>query len=574
MKSRLQTTVVKLFIALFPIIACYIYFRYVVPYHVCFKEQIQLFVYSSTDILPYFSKPAILACLGGDFLTQFLYSKTGGAVVITLLLVAEWGLIFLTLKRFAAASRHDTFLLLWSLFPVAIEWILYPKYSFSLALSVSFIIAILAFFFYTKAKGKIAILVGVLMIPALYMIGGASVFLFAFLAILYDIKRGRNRFVYWLFIVGLSIILPFILRLSFLLTLKRAYFYPYSDIVQMLSLVAMAFLAFHEMMGQARHDKLLRQPRHGSTIMIVVLIAAFIAGLVKFTDINQEKIYGVTIEAYHKNWNKVLEIAESAELQNHVAASYTNLALSQKNLMGERLMDFYQPFTSGLFLPILPEVGNFAIFASSDAYYYVGNMDMAQHAAMVGMIFSPYQRSARLVERLAEINMKTGDIAAAMKYIRILESTLFYRKKVERLRNISPLEFSMKNIMRSSNTYEELEFFIINNPDNLPAINYLLCSCLLTKDISAFFKAYSTYFKGKSDHVPKVYAEALLIYFAVKKTTAKELAEYGIPREIIKSFDEYTRMYEQYDRSLAPMQKKFPNTYWLFFHFAVKKNNN
>jgi hypothetical protein len=200
-------------------------------------------------------------------------------------------------------------------------------------------------------------------------------------------------------------------------------------------------------------------------------------------------------------------------------------------------------------------------------------MDMAHHAAMLGMIFSPNQRSARMVERLAEINMITGDIPAAMKYVRILESTLFYKKKADRLKAIQHQEFSREKIMRSSETKDALEFLIERNPDNLPAINYLLCYHLLKKDIPAFFEAYSAYFKGRSRHVPKVYAEALLIYFAATKSTVKEVAEYGIPSETIKSFGEYTRLYEKSNAKLAPMQEKFPNTYWLFYHFATISNN-
>ena len=151
------------------------------------------------------------------------------------------------------------------------------------------------------------------------------------------------------------------------------------------------------------------------------------AGLIKTTDQKQEKLYGIAIEAHHENWDKVLEIAESVELLNNIATYYTNIALSEKNLLGERLMDFYQPFSSGLLLPTIPGYSWFALGAATDAYYYIGDMEMAQHAAMVGMISTPQKRSARLTKRMAEINLAKGDIPAATKYQRILESTLFYK---------------------------------------------------------------------------------------------------------------------------------------------------
>ena len=580
MKSNLQTTGLKFIAALIPLTACFLYFRYIIPYHVCFKEQIQLFVYSSSYIMSYFSKPAVLACLGGDFLTQFLYLKTGGALVITLLLAVEWGLIFLTLKRFFTVETRRAASLLWcaASLPVIIEWISYPRLSFSLDLSVSFVIALSAFLIYAKTHGKITVAAGILLIPMLYMMAGASVFLFLILAILYDIHCGRRRFVYWAIILALSVVIPVIFRHSFLLTLKQAYFYPYSGIMQGLSLVALAlmallFVCFNNPCKSASSafQKTFETAPYGSVIIYMVLVSILIFGLVKFTDRRQEKLFGITVEAYHENWDKVLEIAESAELQSPVASCYTNIALSQKNLMGERLMDFYQPFATGLFLPIAPTSGWFAIFAGSDAYYHVGDMDMAQHAAMLGMIFSPNQRSARMAERLAETNMANGDIPAATKYIRMLESTLFYKTKASRLKDKPHQGIFRENILRGSNTKDALEFLIENHPDNLPALNYLLCYYLLNKDIPAFFKAYTLYCKGKNNPVPKVYAEALLIYFAVMKSTVKEVAEYGLHPEIIKSFGEYTCLYEKSNGNLMPVQEKFPNTYWLFYHFATSK---
>ena len=114
------------------IISCFLYFRYATIYHICFKEQIQLFVYSWSYLFTYFSKPAAFACLGGDFFTQFLYFKGGGAAIVTFLLAVEWLFIFWVLKRFSVRG----YALFWSLLPVIADWILFSQISFSLSLSV------------------------------------------------------------------------------------------------------------------------------------------------------------------------------------------------------------------------------------------------------------------------------------------------------------------------------------------------------------------------------------------------------------------------------------------------------
>ena len=42
-------------------------------------------------------------------------------------------------------------------------------------------------------------------------------------------------------------------------------------------------------------------------------------------------------------------------------------------------------------------------------------MTMAEHASLLSMIFSPQNKSVRMVQRLAEINLINGDNEAARK---------------------------------------------------------------------------------------------------------------------------------------------------------------
>ena len=563
MKNNNITTALGYTTGIVLAICCFFYFRYLVPYHLCFKEQIQLFVYSSTYLLTYFSKPAVLACLVGDFLIQFFYFKGIGPVIVTLLLAVEWLLVFHALKQFSVKR----YALLWSFLPVIIEWLTIP-YAFSVALSVSFIIALSAFILYTKFNRIIVVLA---MIPVLYIFAGASVFLFLLLVVSYDILYGRKRYVYWIIMLGLAFSIPLFLRYIYFLTYNQAYFYPYSGFKQALSFVTLVFIVllfvcFKRLRGQNADIRYL-------AVTLIILVTVLVTGIVKTTNRNQEYLFGMLVESYHNNWDKVLNIAEKANLQNSIASCYTNMALSKKSLLGERLMDFYQPSISGLLLPNTPGVSWFTIFACNDAYYHVGDIDMAQHAAMLALISSPFQRSVRMVERLVETNMSNGDIAVSMKYIRMLESTLFHKKKPDLFENKSNVMTFEKDVIRkASNKQILLELLTESNPDNIPALDYLLCYYLLTKDIHAFFKVYTSCYKGKFNHVPKVYAQALLIYFDSMKSSAEEIASYNIQPEITKSFNEYINLHRLSNGNYNSMQKKFPNTYWLYYQFAITNN--
>ena len=560
---------IKLIAILLPLAGFFFYFRYAAPYHIGFKEQMQMFVFSSSYIMSYFSKPAVLACLGGDFMTQFFFFKTGGAAVVTLSLATVWLLIYLTLKRFPAVTCHSkspkATLYAVSLLPVIVEMMAIPGYYFTIALSVSFIIALSAFLIYTKIRGMPAVITGILMIPALYMIAGASVFLFVFLAIFYDMQHKRLRFVYRAVILGLATTVPPLVRHCYLLSFEQAFFYPYPGIKQGLSLVTLSLAVFLFVCFGNLKIKPLKP-----FLSFIVLVFVLITGLVKTRDRDQENLFGLMIEAYHENWDQVLLIAEKAKLKNPVATCYANIALSQNSLLGERLLDFYQPYSSGLVLPLSLNFNVLEIFTTNDIYFHLGDMDMALHAAVVGMISAPHKRSARMVERMAAINLAIDETAVANKYKRMLERTMFHKPKIHALPHRERGVFKENVIRNPSQIKITLELLAAGNPDNLPAVNYLLCYYLLNADIISFFNAYTSYFKIKNIPVPKVYAEALLIYFTVTKSTPEEMTTYHIQPEIIRTFGEYNRLFEQSKGNLAFMLEKYPDSYWLYYQLALK----
>ena len=581
MKKRISyNTGLALVIASVLLVSSFLYFQWIVPYHIYFKEQIQLFIFNSTYILSYFSKPGGLACLIGDFLTQFLYLKGGGAVVISLLFVFEWLLIVGILNSFGVKQQA----LLVALLPIIAEWMIIAEITFSIAMTVSFAFVLLAVYVYILIRNKtVSYIYGILLVPILYLLLGGVVFLFPIVVLLYEIASGKKRYFYWLLLIALAAVIPYLFHIQYLIPLNQAYFYPYREIKQepgiFITAVILIFASF----------KVIRKRRvtvFSFSLTVFFILILGIGGLTMTTNLQREKILGMATEAYFENWDEVLKIAEKSKLKTSIATYYTNIALSKQMEMGDRMMEFYQPFVSGLFLPVNPESNWFIIFFSSDLYFYIGDMNMAQHSAVLGMIFSPYQRSSRLIRRLAEINIVSDDVPAAMKYIRMLESSWFHGKKAAKLKEMAlatqPEDYRwLQNKRNQIHTYDvlrssqnpqiSLELLIKSNPDNRAALDYLLAYHLMNKNIPGFFNVYSTYCKDKTGYVPKAYAEALLIYFAASQTKLEEIAEYRINPQFIKNFYEYTRLYESSNGNLKLLEEKFSHTYWLFYHFATIK---
>ena len=69
-------------------IASFVFFQFFYPYHLFYQEQNQLFLFSWDYITTYLDKPGWLACLTGDFLTQFYYSLIPQHYSLTLFISA------------------------------------------------------------------------------------------------------------------------------------------------------------------------------------------------------------------------------------------------------------------------------------------------------------------------------------------------------------------------------------------------------------------------------------------------------------------------------------------------------
>jgi hypothetical protein len=74
-------------------------------------------------------------------------------------------------------------------------------------------------------------------------------------------------------------------------------------------------------------------------------------------------------------------------------------------------------------------------YMMSDIYMMIGQVGMAQRAAFEAMeSINDYDKSARSLMRLTETSLITGRPEVALKYISLLECTLFYRSWAKKMR--------------------------------------------------------------------------------------------------------------------------------------------
>lgn len=557
---------------------CLLFFLFIQPYHLLYDEQMQLFLFTSDYFISYFGKPAWLACYTGDFLTQFYYLKGGGAVVLSLVLGLE---LLLLLGVFSRFGKRDNWL--YAVLPVLMDWYLHTGISYRLSSSIALIIALFVFLLYSFLRNrKLAFFSGLLMTPLLYNLIGGHFITFILLVILYDISKFRYlSFPYWLLLAGIGTGLPLLVREYFLLTTGQAYFYPAGSAGLFYPVFLLSGLLIFYLISLRNNS--FRYQRKELTVLFIMVVL-LIVNIFANAGYNREKILCLDSETYFGNWEKVSEKAGSYEMKTPLTSYFMNVAWMKQGVLPDKLMSGYQPFVEGMFIPVGPQSTPLEILFSGEIYFQLGDMNMAQHSTMLAMIFSPQKRSSRLVKRLTEINLIIGDTAAADKYLRILDKTLFYRRYASNMRQAMRegegnawLAGKRSNIAAydtlrvASDAVASLTMLLESNPGNKEALDYLLCYHLLNKNIPAFMTVYDKWYKGKEYALPRLYAEALLIGLARQKIPAKVLATYAIPDELTTAFLDYTKKYQEAEGDGTGLQESYKDTYWFYYHYAQMK---
>lgn len=512
----------------------------------------------------------------GDFLTQFFYLRGGGAMVLASLFGVEWLLGTVVIKRIAGVANAG----LWASFPVLADWILHCDTLHGVSVSVGFILAMSLFLIYSlTAKKWLSYLVLAIFTVSGYWLAGGAFLAFPFLVVAYDFSQHKSIWIKGVLVFATVFSIPVMWRHHYLLTQIHSLIYPAFNKQSLFLPVAL--------LGSVSCAVLLKKLEltHAKMISIGVSFSLFVVlatGLKANANFNFEKILSLDYETYLGNPERVVGLSKKYQLKNKQASYFINMALARQGVLPEYLLHFYQPFSLGLILPVTPNENWQSIFVSNEVFFLMGDMNLAQHSAMLGNTFSPYQRSSRMMRRLAEINLVNEDSAAANKYLRILSKTQFHKKWAQsRLAiNHSPntarwltekrTQLPRTDRLIKSNDYlAALSFLVEQNPGNLIALDYLLCYHLLNKDLKSFRNVYDQYARSVNRPVPAVYGEALLIGLFTSRASSAEALGYAIRPEKLKDFTDYTELYEKTAGDGDALKERFERSYWFYYHFAT-----
>ena len=389
-------------------IACFAFFQFCYPYHLFYQEQNQLFLMSWDHVTTYLDKPGWLACLAGDFLTQFYYFRYAGPIILTLcILLTGYNIRF-------AVEMAD----------IKGRWV---------AHSVAFIVMILLICFSFHYDYRLSSILAVA--------GGASVFRVSTSLLISTrmfIKKIERRNEQGLFLNGSGIANWVSVISIFVSVFVCHWFFGYGVWVYG-ALTFAGCIANIMMAGTYYRLAALIIPFFLLMLTKRLYYCDFQAiytypgiGKLAKPQLDQERTLAVDCKYYFGNYNQVINMVEKDKNPNQYMKFYHDLIMAQFRSQPASLRK-YPNKDIGTFETLKANPSLLTIHALNELYWALDDMTFCERAAMLGNIYSPNCCNIRMVKRLAEINLVRGNYAATRKYLRILQKTFVWKRWADRV---------------------------------------------------------------------------------------------------------------------------------------------
>lgn len=535
-------------------VAVFVFWRFRYPFVLAYQEQLQLFLFDGDYFAERMAEPGGLARYIAEFLVQFYNGAAIGAAIIAVLMMLTQRLVW----RVMGINGYYVL----SFIPVAMLWYAMSDESVLLTYVVALLLSLAVMAGWRsieKCNRYVRWSLVVVLLPLLYWLLGPMVLMVA------------------------AWVLPLSVVYAAGLILLSAHFLPYPMMRVILGIgyyripvtlpyVLMAIPVVILLLGYG--VRRLPAPKPWMNWAQGLLAAVLVVWPQQFGyDQKKYELIEYDYLVRIRDWNGIIRKAEKKMPDLPMSVSATNLALAMTNQLGERAFDFYQRGAEGL-LPRFER--NFATSQlTGEIYFHLGLINTAQRFAFEAMEAIPnYNKSARVVKRLAETNLINGQYQVARKYLQMLEKTVFYRPWAQRTMamlgdedaiNRHPLYGTLRQYrLQDDFLFSEQELdkicgqLFMHNHQNQMAVQYLLMLPLMDRDIPRFMN-YAEYVQGRVQYNPRHSQEA--IAFAFMQQRQQPLQGLVSPF-ILQQMNDFARIYSQ-DKN-SPGLQQFRNTAWYY----------
>lgn len=279
-------------------------------------------------------------------------------------------------------------------------------------------------------------------------------------------------------------------------------------------------------------------------------------------------------------WEQVMDCCRRYRGQNQLIIYFNNMALYHTGKMPDNLFDYPQTMgVQSLYLPWKSdsrqtEYGHYI-------YEQLGYINEAHRWAFEAM--TVFGETAPNLINLIRYNIVNHRPKVAMRFIRKLKHSLFYREQAEELEKhlfsgklpgLKAIPYDKEEKVRFANILNigpEISYLCDKDSTNRMAFEYLMSNLLLSNQLVRFTENLKRIRSFSYPELPRIYEEALYTYrLGVDEETFNKLG-FNISPATEERFKAYYALYQRKDRQA--LKKQFGNTYWYYLHFLSPYGN-
>ena len=472
------------------LLASAIFLYFAGAYNFCYLEQWQTFIYDPSYICQTGMKPGGTAELIALFLIQFFKFPITGILITSLLLSIIFMLSIQVFRRWTGSGCQ---LLPATLLPVISLAFLHFNTNYLYSGTVAFVFMMMGLSVQIRIrKFHYRYIFSLFSSILLFFLAGPIAMLYTILLLIMEVSRSPKKATAYLFLPLLVLLMAhYCLRMGWAGEWKHL-IGPAGYFTLRLPAGSAVWLPWGMTIGTFVFAALYQRfkPQKTGAIRFSVWTQALITGTFLFMGGSQyiskdnELFKELNYLARYERWNDIIGRSDRIPKSNLLLLNYLNLALAEQGkLLGSNTI---HPGwgTQCLFIS-----GNKTPYISamlSDIYFSMGHISFAQRYAFEANESSG-NFSPKLLQRLAQTSLIYGNKELALKYIQLLEKTLFYKDWSQGMKaqlenpNLQDTKLTEKKkcifpdnrFAGSKGLDDDLQQIIRQNPSHLSAQQYL-----------------------------------------------------------------------------------------------------
>jgi hypothetical protein len=564
----------NLIILLLFMLGCGLFVELNFRYWYAFMEQYMMFQTTSDYLVRHLTEPGGMVGYLTDFISMGFYYPLCAALVIALIA----GIVSYSFHRFLKACGVERSMLI-AVAPATLL-LLFPQESIAHMLTLTVAIPLAAA--YTAIKNdKARWSIGFIALTAIYFLAAPANLIFALMVAVYELIAHR-RYGVAATAIAWSALLPLLaMNIFYTIPMREAYIgkhiaHPEVAFPAALWVMGTIYPILAVALRLIGNKRFIVSDKWHTRVEYSALAITLIACIIFKVDLMGQP-YMYDHLAREGKWEKIVEHSQRYGIRDFDALIYTNLALSHT---GRMATDFTRTPQLGLY-GLYPRDTKYYIqnILSSEVSWQVGHVNTAQRTAFIGTLGSRRSVQPRMMKRLVETYIVTGEMAVAEKFIKVLESYPRLSAWASSMRPLLNEEVAAAtdwvaekrrlmpvtdNLYDMQNSFpKSVEAIIMDCPENKAALEYLLSFVLMYKDINNFMGYIEPY---KGQNLPKLYQEAICVYQATKPDE-QILEAYNIDPKIWNRFANYDRNIQMMNAETA--YKMYGDTYYYYLQYGA-----